>query len=70
MEKRYIIAESDLRQLLEDSLTLTALNYGGVDSWDWYGQSIRDFEEENGEIEQTAENMLSDFSPFLGYAFD
>ena len=64
MEKRYIIAESDLRQLLEDSLTLTALNYGGVDSWYWYGQAIRNFEEGNGEIEQCIENLLSDFPEY------
>lgn len=64
MEKRYIVSETDLRQLLEDSITLTALNYGGVDDWDWYGESIQNFERVNGEIEQCIENLLSDFPEY------
>ena len=28
---------------MTDSLTLQALDCGGVDSWSWYGASINDF---------------------------
>lgn len=47
MEQYYRISESELRELLEDSLTLSMLKRDGVDNWEWYGESrseiIRDF---------------------------
>lgn len=47
MERYYRISESRLRKLLKDSLTLSMLNYDGVDNWEGYGVSyseiIRDF---------------------------
>lgn len=67
MEKKYIITESELRELLHDTLQLEALYSGGVDNWDWYGASIRDYEERNGDIEETIENLLSDYPPFVEY---
>lgn len=39
MEKYYRISESELKGLLEDSLTLSMLDYDGVDNWEWYGES-------------------------------
>lgn len=41
--KYYLVPEHELKNLLHDNLTLCALEGGGVDNWDWYGQSIADF---------------------------
>lgn len=43
MIKKYILTEEQLERLLTAALRLTALESGGVDNWDWYGESIRDF---------------------------
>lgn len=40
MEKKYIVSENDLIKLLEAEAVLNALEAGGVDNWDWYGESI------------------------------
>lgn len=39
----YLVPERILRDLLNDSNKLTALECGGVDNWDWYGYSINDY---------------------------
>lgn len=41
--KRYIIKESELLELLEARLRLAALENGGVDNWEWYGDSLCDY---------------------------
>lgn len=38
-----LVPKDELKDLLYDSLRLQALDCGGVDNWDWYGDSIRDF---------------------------
>lgn len=38
-----LIPKEELQDLLCDSLTLQALDCGGIGSWEWYGESIRDF---------------------------
>lgn len=38
-----LVPKDELKDLLYDSLRLQALDCGGVDNWDWYGASIRDF---------------------------
>lgn len=38
-----LVPKDELKDLLYDSLQLQALDCGGVDNWDWYGASIRDF---------------------------
>ena len=48
MEKYYKVSESELRELIHDSLMFCALQNGGVDNWEWYGASIHDFLEANG----------------------
>ena len=42
MEKKYIVSENDLIKLLEVEAVLNALEAGGVDNWDWYGESINE----------------------------
>lgn len=39
----YIISEERLRELLEEEARYIALESGGVDNWEWYGVSIRDY---------------------------
>lgn len=41
--KRYIVKESELLELLEARLRLAALDNGGVDNWEWYGDSLCDY---------------------------
>lgn len=43
MIKRYILTEEPSEKLLTAELRLAALESGGVDNWDWYGEPIRDF---------------------------
>lgn len=38
-----LVPKDELKDLLYDSLKLQALECGGVDSWTWYGDSIREF---------------------------
>lgn len=38
----YKINETMLHTLLRDSIELSYLNEGGVDNWQWYGESIGD----------------------------
>lgn len=38
-----LVPKDELKDLLYDSLKLQALECGGVDSWSWYGDSIREF---------------------------
>lgn len=38
-----LVPKNELMDLLYDSLKLQALECGGVDSWTWYGDSIREF---------------------------
>lgn len=44
MTKR-IIEEEELLQLLNDSEMLAALESGGVDNWEWYGDCLDNFKE-------------------------
>lgn len=38
-----LVPKDELKELLCDSLTLQALDCGGVDNWEWYGASVEDF---------------------------
>lgn len=62
MEKTYQISESELVELIHDSMKLCALENGGVDNWEWYGASIQDFEEANGdELYELARKELENY---------
>lgn len=63
MEKIYQVSESELIELIHDSMKLCALENGGVDNWEWYGVSICDFEEANGnELYELARKELENYS--------
>lgn len=40
---KYIVDEKELRELLYSYYKLEALEYGGVDNWEWYGESQEDY---------------------------
>lgn len=42
-KQSYIIDKNMLHQLIKNSLILAALENGGVDNWEWYGDSLNDF---------------------------
>lgn len=44
--KYYLIEESRLKELLESEARLAALEYGGVDNWEWYGESLSQYLDE------------------------
>ena len=39
-EKKYVLTEGELSALIEDRLILEALEYGGVDNWKGYQESL------------------------------
>lgn len=46
MNKKYIIPENLFKELLDSYITLMALEGGGVDNWEWYGESVKDYYKE------------------------
>ena len=53
--KKYIIDENELYRLLKYSMILEALENGGVDNWEWYGDSIYDYKK----------NLREDFGEYI-----
>lgn len=49
MEETVIISKRDFDKLNRDSRKLAALEAGGVDNWEWYGESLKDFVAEDEE---------------------
>lgn len=39
----YTVSEKRLKELILAELNLAALEQGGVDNWEWYGDSVSDF---------------------------
>lgn len=42
-EEKYILTSTQLRRLIRAEEILYALECGGVDNWEWYGESIGDY---------------------------
>ena len=59
-EKKYLISESELRDLLNSFYTLHALERGGVDNWAWYSESIDDFKKEYVKQNPDIKNFVLD----------
>lgn len=60
MEKAYIIYESELVELIHDSLQLHALDRYGLNNWEWYYLSINEYEKENGELYELAQSLAKE----------
>ena len=54
-----IIPKNKFASLLRDSDKLSRLECGGVDNWDWYGESLNDSSYE--EIQDMSDDDLIDF---------
>ena len=54
-----IIPKNKFANLLRDSDKLRRLEYGGVDNWDWYGESLNDSSYEK--IQDMSDDDLIDF---------
>ena len=42
-QKKYLISEKELKEMLYAMYELQALEWGGVDNWSWYGESFSDY---------------------------
>lgn len=63
MEKTYQVSESELIELIHDSMKLCALENDGVDNWILYIDLIQDFEKANGsELYELAKKELENYS--------
>lgn len=62
MNKNYIIPENLFKELLDSYITLMALEKGGVDNWEWYGESVKDYykELEVKNMEEAIELFIND----------
>lgn len=60
MEKAYIVYESELIELIHDSLQLHALDRYGVKNWELYYFSINEYEKENGELYELAQSLVKE----------
>ena len=67
MERIFKITKSQLVELLMAEAKLNALESGGVDNWEWYGESRKDFLKETGfsDFEELAECNLLDFEEIV-----
>lgn len=59
----YELTENELKKYLTGYYTNEALEWGGVDNWEWYGESMDNYleekREENGE-EYYIEDLIED----------
>lgn len=62
IERQYLVSESELIELIHDSMKLCALENGGIDNWCGYSDSIQNFEEANGgELYELAQKELENY---------
>lgn len=73
--KKYIIDESELLELLEGYSQYIALDNGGVDNWDWYYGSLFDYRESvckelnlpsKSTFKDIAHHYLKDYKEYCG----
>ena len=57
-----IIPKNEFASLLRDSDRLRRLEYGGIDNWEWYGESLNDEKDLSyDEIQDMSDDDLLDF---------
>ena len=61
-EKYYKISKKLLIEIMKNSLILAALENGGVDNWEWCGESCEDFLNEASaeDFDELAEREIKD----------
>ena len=60
-----IIPKNEFASLLRDSDKLRRLEYGGVDNWEWYSESLND--DEDPSYEEFQDMSDDDLIDFCGY---
>lgn len=61
------ISLAELQKLKRAQSKLEALEAGGVDNWEWYGESLKDWFKEN-EIDELVEDMIEVINDVLAEA--
>lgn len=59
-EKKYLISEKELKEMLYAVNSLQALEWGGVDNWSWYGESFSDYVEHYIEDNQLNKDEINE----------
>ena len=59
------ISEKRLKELERTEAKMNALEAGGVDSWEWYGESLKEYRAEN-ELEEKREELLDELEVIFG----
>ena len=67
MNKEYVlVSKSDFRALVSGYLFMSAGTMGGVDNWEWWGESINDFIKSYNECNNTncedMDEVVEDFT--------
>ena len=60
-----MITKQRLKELERAEAKLNALEAGGVDNWEWYGESLKEYREEN-EREEALEDLLNNLEVIFG----
>ena len=60
-----IIPKNEFASLLRDSDKLRRLEYGGVDNWEWYSESL--YSDEDSFYEEIQDMSDDDLIDFYGY---
>jgi hypothetical protein len=59
------ITAQRLKELERAEAKLSALETGGVDNWEYYAESLKQYHEEN-ELEEVRSNLIGDLSDIFG----
>ena len=65
MIKSVTISKSEIERLRMIESKMAALEKGGVDNWEWYGESLASWREEN-EVNELKSNLFNDLLELLG----
>jgi hypothetical protein len=53
------VSAKELKELRRAKAKLSALEAGGVDNWEWYGESLKEFRKES-ELEELIDDAIED----------
>ena len=59
------VSEKRLKELERAEAKLNALEVGGVDNWEWYGESLKSYHAEN-EPEESRADLISELAYIFG----
>lgn len=65
MTKSVTISKSEIERLRMIESKMAALEKGGVDNWEWYGESLASWREEN-EVKELKSNLFNELLELFG----